>query len=272
MIAPHPPHPPWNLAHTPEGYLERIPETLSWRPNVRPEAVEKIAGDPRCYYAMIANFDDAVGRLVAFLDQSGLAENTLLVITADHGEMLASHGRHNKMVPYEESVGIPLIFRWPGALHPARSDALHTPIDHMPTLCALAGVPIPGRAEGLDFSGVLRGARPPRRDSVLMMNYSSHWDYFDTGTNWTEWRGVRTPTHTYVRWLGGREELYHHLDDPYQLRNLAENGQDLPTLSRLRRLLADHLAEAHDPLLPGTAYADWYDDARNLLRTALGPV
>jgi hypothetical protein len=83
---------------------------------------------------------------------------------------------------------------------------------------------------------------------------------------------VRTERHTYVRWLTGEEELYDNLEDPYQLRNLAEGTVDTVTLARLRASLSDLLAEAHDEFLPGTAYAAWYDDERNLVRTALGPV
>ena len=58
-----------------------------------------------------------------------------------------------------------------------------------------------------------------------MMNYVSHWDYFDTGTDWPEWRGVRTQRHTYAKWLDGKEELYDNIDDPYQMKNLVESPE-----------------------------------------------
>ena len=84
---------------------------------------------------------------------------------------------------------------------------------------------------------------------------------------------MRTKTHTYVKWFAeGREELYHNVEDPYQLTNLAAGQQDLATLKRMRGRLNDLLAQAHDEFLPGTAYADWYDDDRNVVRTALGAV
>src|SRR5262249_13581390 len=139
MVAPHPPHPPWNAQQTPAPNLERTTKTLYWRPNVkaRRDAPQR---DPRCYYAMIGNVDDNVGRLLRFLDESGLADNTIVVFTSDHGEMLGSQGRYNKMVPYAESVDVPLIVRWPQRIRAgSKSDVLFTPIDHLPTLASLCG-------------------------------------------------------------------------------------------------------------------------------------
>jgi hypothetical protein len=75
-----------------------------------------------------------------------------------------------------------------------------------------------------------------------------------------------------VHWLAGAEELYDNLADPYQMQNLAENGAEPEVLVRLRARLTELLAAAHDDFRPGTGYSDWYDDCRNLVRTALGPV
>jgi arylsulfatase A-like enzyme len=145
-------------------------------------------------------------------------------------------------------------------------------MDHMPTLCRLVGLDVPGTADGVDLSRVLLGGKTIDRDAVLMANYVSNWDYFDSGTRWPEWRGVRTARYTYAKWLTGQEELYDNLDDPCQMRNLAKGQQHLPVLRKLRGRLKDLLADAHDDFQPGTAYADWYDDERNLIRTGLGPV
>jgi len=274
MVAPHPPHPPFKPDYCPEGYLERIRKDLFWSPNV--PADYRLREDPlpaRCYYAMAKNVDDNVGRLIDFLDRSGLSDNTILVFTSDHGEMMGSHGRRNKMVPYNEAVHIPCIIRWPGHIPAGRRlDVLHTPMDYFPTLCALAGLEAPPTCDGLDLSDAILGTGRIERDAVLMMNYVSHWDYFDSGTIWPEWRAVRTRRYTYVKWLAGQEELYDNDVDPYQMRNLVEVPEARPILEKLRARLKELLAEAHDEFLPGTAYADWYDEQRNLVRTALGPV
>jgi len=274
MVAPHPPHPPHTPAACPAGYLERVRPDLVWAPNV-PED-HRYRRDPtavRCYYAMAANVDDNLGRLLDFLDSSGLSKDTIVVFTSDHGDMLGSHGRENKMVPYREAVNIPCIIRWPGHIPAGRRvDVLQTPMDYLPTLCGLTGLTPPKGCDGLDLSGVLLGTKRIERDAVLMMNYVSHWDYFDSGTLWPEWRGVRTPRYTYVKWLDGREELYDDREDPYQMKDLAGLAESRSLLEKLRSELARLLAEAHDEFLPGTAYADWYDAERNLVKTALGPV
>ncbi len=271
-VAPHPPHPPYFPEFTPEGYLDRIPQVL-WRPPNVPAEDPCTDEERRCYLAMIQNADDNLGRLLDYLESSGLAENTIVVFTSDHGEMLGSQGRIQKFVPYAESIDVPLVMRWPGQIPPGvRVEALQTPMDHFPTLCGLAGVPIPGEVDGTDLSGVVTGTGDDDREAVLIGHYISSELMFETGTDWPEWRGVRTRRHTYVRWLDGGEELYDNRTDPYQMKNLAEDGAEPDALVQLRAALTDLLAVAHDDFRPGTGYSDWYDDCRNLIRTALGPV
>jgi arylsulfatase A-like enzyme len=279
-VAPHPPHPPFRTKWCPQGYLKKVPKRLHWNPNVpedHPLRKNQLAA--RCYYAMVKNADDNVGRLLDYLDRSSLARNTIVVVTSDHGTMLGSHGRRNKMVPYAEALDIPLLMRWPGRI-PAgqKRDAVYTAMDHLPTLCALAGIEpadnSQGALDGTDRSSVVMGvAGAVADDGELIMNYVSHWDYFDTGTRWPEWRGVRTKRYTYAKWLKGEEEeLFDNAADPYQMRNLVADSASEKILERLRTRLKALLVEAHDEFLPGTAYADWYDEERVLTRTALGPV
>jgi arylsulfatase A-like enzyme len=270
-IAPHPPHPPFAPEFIPEGYLEKVPELIRWSPNVPADNPRPVI-EMRYYLAMAKNVDDNLGRLMAYLDASGLAENTIVVFTSDHGEMHGSHGRLNKMVPYAEAINIPLIIRWPRRIPPgSRIEALQTPMDHLPTLCGLAGLRIPREVDGADLSRVVLGKGRDGREEVLIGSYTSHWDFFQTGTRWPEWRGVRTKQYTYCRWLTGEEELYDNLEDPFQMRNLAPGGAEPAVLKRLRGRLGDFLEAAHDDFRPGTAYGAWYDDRRNLLRTGLGP-
>jgi arylsulfatase A-like enzyme len=272
MVAPHPPHPPFERSYAPEGYVDRMPQEVWWPPNVpadNPCTDEEL----RCYLAMITNADDNLGRLLDYLDASGLARDTIVVFTSDHGEMLGSHGRVQKMLPYAEAIDVPLVMRWPRRIAPGtRVDALQTPMDHLPTLCGLVGLPIPGEADGSDLSRVVTDGARDDRDGVLIGHYSSGELTFETGTSWPEWRGVRTKQYTYVRWLSGAEELYDNVADPYQLANLAEGDARPDALAVLRSRLAELLGAAHDDFRPGTGYSDWYDDCRNLIRTALGPV
>jgi arylsulfatase A-like enzyme len=271
-VAPHPPHPPWRPDQTPLKNFDAVPKQLHWRPNVKARK-EGPNNDPRCYYGMIGNMDDNVGRLMRFLDESGLAENTIVVFTSDHGEMLASHGRYNKMVPYAEAVDIPHIIRWPRHIRAgSKSEALFTPMDHFPTLAALCGLSVPGIVNGMDLSTHALGRQGPERDAALMMNFVSHWDYPEANTEWPEWRGLRTRQHTFVRWLNGAEELYDNLADSYQMRNLFD-GRSVPeAMTRLRSRLRDLLRESHDEFLPGNRFAEWLTPRRDMTRNALGPL
>jgi arylsulfatase A-like enzyme len=274
VVAPHPPRPPLTPESVPEGYLDKVPKAaeLYRSPNVPLRNNPRTPEELRVYLSMAKNFDDNLGCLLAYLDQSGVRENTILVLTSDHGEMHGSHGRIDKMVPYAEAANIPLVMRWPGKI-PAgvTSDVLYTPVDHLPTLCGLAGLDAPSEADGEDLSEVVFGRGRSYREAVLMANYTSHWDYFQSGTRWPEWRGVHTNRYTYVKWLSGMEELYDNLEDPYQMHNLASEESARIILLELRFRLKELMITAHDDFLSGKQYAAWYDAERNLLRTALGP-
>ena len=95
---------------------------------------------------MAKNFDDSLGRVLDFLDKSGLAENTILVLTSDHGDMLGSHGRENKMVPYREAVNIPCIIRWPGRIPAGRRGGCSPDADGPPPDAVRSGGPAVARA------------------------------------------------------------------------------------------------------------------------------
>jgi arylsulfatase A-like enzyme len=276
-VAPHPPHPPFAPISLPEGYLEKVPETIQWAPNVPVNSNPRTVDEMRYYLAMAKNMDDNLGRLMAYLDSSGLAADTIVVFTADHGDMNGSHGRINKMVPYAEAMNLPLIVRWPNRIAPgSRTDALQTPMDHFPTLCGLAGLSIPKEVDGVDLSRAILGKDGGHsndlREEVLIGSYTSNWDFLQTGTDWPEWRGVKTKQYTYCQWLAGSEELYDNLADPYQMTNLAADSAEPEVLLHLRDRLKDLLAVAHDDFRPGTGYGEWYDNLRNLIRTGLGPV
>jgi len=274
-VAPHPPHPNWDEKSLPAGYIDKIPpeNNLYRSPNVPKGKDPMNLKQLRIYLAMAMNFDDQLGRLIDYLDSSGLSEDTILIFTADHGDMLGSHGRMNKMVPYAEAMKIPLVMRWKGMIPKGRvCDTLYTPIDHMPTLCALAGIRCSAMTDGTDLSADALGTGASSREVVLIANYTSHWDYFQTGTNWPEWRGVHTKQHTYWRWLTGQEELYDNLADPYQMKNLASEASAGRVKERLQADLKRLMTDAHDEFLKGSDYASWYDKDRRLVKTALGNV
>lgn len=273
FVSPHQPH--WtDKTFAPESYYRRLPERLSLPANV-PEAIRKESLDAyRHYLAMTLALDDMMGDLLEYLVRTGLAENTMLVFTSDHGSQMGAHGEDpwEKMLPYEESLKVPMIVRWPGRFDGGRTcDTLTAPVDFFPTLCSLCGVPIPRTVEGLDLSDAWlgrAGAREP--EAVFTMNFVAGWPgYLQNGA---EWRGVRTKRHSYARWLNGRTLLYDLEADPLEMRNLAEEPSAGGLREGMEKRLQAFLAERHDAFLPCEDYAPWLDAHRRIVRNGFGPL
>ena len=207
-----PPHAPYREVAS--EFLDMYPpEEIALRPNTQGADRAAIAG----YYAHVTAVDRDIGRLMEALDRLGLAENTILVFSSDHGDMLWAHGHTKKQRPWEESIHIPLIVRWPDHLPVGKvSDVLISVADYTPTLLGLAGVPVPDPMNGIDLSATVQGHSGAEPSSIFINEYVS----FDQARAYQPWRGVRTRRHTYVRWLQGGTLLYDNLNDPYQLRNL----------------------------------------------------
>ena len=111
------------------------------------------------YYGCTTWVDETVGGMLDALDEFKLADDTIVVFSADHGDQLGSHGLFNKSVLYEESIRVPMIWRWPGQLSPRAVDRqVCSLVDIAPTLCAFAGIEPPPCMHGQDLSGVLRGS------------------------------------------------------------------------------------------------------------------
>jgi choline-sulfatase len=191
------------------------------------------------YYGMTTWVDDSVGRMLAALDDNGLARDTIVLFTSDHGDYLGSHGRVQKGDLHEESIRTPMLLRWPAVLdHRTVADQAVGLVDVMPTLLGLLGVETPEHVQGQDVSAVARGEQGCLVDDSTVV---------ETGHG----VGIRTPTHLYgLPFSPGTRELAeapHYFwdiaNDPYELENLAGTGlqpgsaQDLD--SRLRNWDAD---------------------------------
>jgi arylsulfatase A-like enzyme len=236
------PHDPYD--QVPQEYLDLYPpEKISLRPNVLSPDRQAIAG----YYAHISAIDACVARLLETLDQLGLSDNTLVVFTSDHGDMLWSHMLRNKQLPYEESIHIPLIMRIPWLANPTGiNESLISVADLAPTLLGLCGLPVPPEMEGCDFSRSLEGRDQFEQPSVFINNYGA----FDQARGLQPWRGVRTRQYTYARWLQGSSVLFDNLNDPYQQHNLALEPSQEDLLLELEEELKAWLVKTGDAFLP----------------------
>jgi len=247
-----PPHNPYGTA--PERYRRLFDAAqLTLRPNVEGDPRKDLAG----YYAHIAAMDDCLGALLKTLDETGLRDDTIVVFTSDHGDMLGSHGQIRKQKPWDESIRVPLLVRAPAAQKPGRVlDApINTP-DLMPTLLGLCGVPIPSTVEGEDCSGWIRDAPPS--DRVALIACYTPFGEWTRERGGREYRGVRTSRHTYVRDLSGPWLLFDNARDPYQQTNLVGRAECAALQAQLERELTRLLEKTGDDFLPGSAYiAKW---------------
>jgi arylsulfatase A-like enzyme len=270
-----PPHGPYNMV--PDKYKKRIPlDKIELRKNVTERAVvdhllgmdnppEKykrlrerqrqiVDNDERLkseylqgYYAHTTALDDCIGMIREALRETGVADDTILVFSSDHGDMLGSHRMASKQNPHEESINIPFIVEYPRSVPTGkRSDALITPIDVMPTLLSLAALKCPD-IDGKDLSDAAKGVASDQRDAVLIMQLTKPGNPYISNAI-TPWRGVRTKRYTYVNLLGhGPWLLYDNQKDPYQLNNLINKPKHTELQAKLEKRMRELMKEAGDP-------------------------
>ncbi len=236
-----PPHDPYLEPPGFEGMYDpsKIELRKNWSAGAkRGGTAKEIAG----YYAAIACLDREIGRLLAKLDEMGMKDNTIVFVTSDHGDMLGSQGTFLKRKPWEESVRVPGIFRWPrGLAEGKRSTAPFSHVDVVPTLAGLCGVETPVRMHGHDYSGYLRGKTEQTPEHAHLMIY--------TNTEMDEhphWRGLRSEKWKYARHEDRRWMLHDLENDPYEMNNLAGEARHRGLMSRFDAIIAKQMAATGD--------------------------
>ena len=254
MLSWGPPHTPYQTA--PEKYRAMFkPENIQLRPNVPQSKTDAAKKDLAGYYAHIAALDDCLRDIVDAIDKTGIKDNTILVFTSDHGDMLHSHGHQKKQRPWDESVRVPFLIRYPHKLGPKGKNIdmpFGTP-DIMPTLLSLCDLDIPKCVQGTDYSPVLTG-KSPQPDNVALIECASPFGQFLRKNGGKEYRGIRTTRYTYVRDLNGPWLLYDNKNDPYQQNNLVNSPQAASLQADLDAKLNAKLKEHGDQFKHGTEY------------------
>ncbi len=213
IVSMGPPHDPYKAP--PEFAHMYDPAKLTMRPNW-----QKLAGAPgppeiAQYYGNVSAIDQQIGRLMG-----GADDNTLVLLSSDHGDMLGSEGRRLKRKPWEESIRIPGIVRYPGRVQPGvRNEAIFTHVDFAPTLLSLCGVKPPANMQGADLSRTLLGTSKEAPDSAFFQIFGP---YQGDGTE-DAWRGVRTHRYMYARFETKPWVLYDLDQDPYERKNLIDD-------------------------------------------------
>jgi len=265
----------WNPPHTPYVAPDKYKalyedKKLPPRPNVK--SSQKYEKSVMPYYAAVSSCDDNFDRLLKALDELGIANNTIVVFTADHGEMMGSHGRFAKSVWFEESIGIPFMIRWPKRIKPRRENMPFAVYDFMPTILGLMGLPIPKTVEATDYSALLLGKDMQKPTSALIASYGNPGKLLALGQKPSKWalaaeklrlkgidwrtigyRGLRTKRYTYVVDRGRQGKnlkrlLYDNEKDPYQLNPIqATYAEENPIMAELDKELQRWLNKMKDP-------------------------
>jgi arylsulfatase A-like enzyme len=172
----------------------------------------------RDYLACVASIDDNVGRMLDFLEQTGLASNTIVVYTSDQGFFLGDHDWFDKRFMYEESLRMPFLIRWPGHIKAgATSDGMILNVDFAPTFLEATGVPVASDIQGRSFLSLLRGETPKDWRTSMYYRYYHYPMHHKVQPHY----GVRTEQYKLIYFNKiDQWELFDLQSDPHELKNL----------------------------------------------------
>jgi arylsulfatase A-like enzyme len=189
------------------------------------------------YLGTLKSVDRNIGRLMAYLDSQGLAENTLVIYTSDQGFYLGEHGWFDKRFMYEPSFRTPLIIRWPAKIRPGSVDAhLVQNIDYAPTILHAAGAAIPSEMQGKSLMSLLTGSTGLWREAL----YYHYYEYPGIHAVKRHY-GIRTQRHKLIHFYYDIDEweLYDMQKDPEEMHNV----YDHPSYSEVQTTLHQQLAD-----------------------------
>lgn len=254
MVSYGPPHFP--VEQAPKEFMELYPlDKIQLPPNVPSQMQRKARKFAQGYYASCTAIDQCVGDVLKTLEEVGLSSNTIVVFTADHGEMLGSHGGEpmKKLYPWSEASNVPFILRYP-VIHGNLGRVVRTPLttpDIFPTLAGLIGVKIPDSIQGDDLSLLLRERREEDRAALYMV--VAPFGGLKPGE---EYRAIRTDRYTYVRGLNGPSDLYDDVKDPGQMENLVAKPEFAALVAKLDGHLQTRLKKIGDAFKPAEVYLE----------------
>jgi len=231
-----------NFAKNP-SYAARNAEFEKLKPEGRELTSWKYQQYMKDYLRCVKSVDDSVGRILEALEKDGLADNTIVIYSADQGFFNGEHGWFDKRWIYDESLHMPFIVRWPGVVKPGtRFSPFIQNIDYAETFVDMAGGKVPEGLHGKSLVPILRGETPDDWRKSVYYHY-----YQEPSHNVAKHYGVRTNRHTLAFFYDKNEwELYDNEKDPQQIHNVyadpsqAKVVEELKTeLTRLRTLYKD---------------------------------
>lgn len=255
---PHSPYdPPQRFLDQYEGRDVPAPYIGEWckdRPYAQPQDVNQAAKDApygnfgeeyaknsrRHYYANVSFVDEEIGKVVQALKEQGMYDNALICYVSDHGDMLGDHHHWRKTYPYEGSVHVPYIVKWPTSYRFAKGSKVEAPVelrDLLPTFLEVAGAEVPADMDGSSLLRLMDGREQTWRKYIDLEHatcYSpaNYWCALTDGKQKYVWR-----FHT------GEEELFDLEKDPQELKNVAGEKKYKAQLLEWREAMVKHLSE-----------------------------
>jgi iduronate 2-sulfatase len=221
----------------PEGYFDTLPkpavQTLQDKRDQLNLSTELAKQTIQAYHASISFADAQIGRVLDSLDRHGFAENTIIVFTSDHGYHMGQHGHWQKRTLFENGTRVPFIMAGPGIAKNQSAVSLAEMVDFYPTLCSLAGLPIPDFVSGMDLSPALGDPTQMTRQDALTQHATGY--------------ALRTDRYRMVQWgEDGADgfELYDHQNDPAEMKNLADDPKYSEVMESLRDRMKQRIQSA----------------------------
>ncbi|NMA84374.1 MAG: sulfatase-like hydrolase/transferase, partial [Epulopiscium sp.] len=190
------------------------------------------------YFAAVSGVDEQVGRVLDALERSGLEEDTIVIFTSDHGELMGSHLKMHKSLWYDECFKVPFIIRYPKKIDPGTKEFFLNPPDIMPTLLEMLGLEdqLPSDVEGESRAKFIFTDDTPEIDEGYFIN---------PGFNG---RGVRNKRYCFVTIRNQHDDetyiLFDMKNDPYQMKNVAKEYPEV--VKEMRERLEDWLVRTND--------------------------
>lgn len=244
---------PANMANTPENY-EGKPKWVKEQRNSWHGVDYMYHGSMdfdtfyRRYCETLLAVDESIGRVLDYVDNSGLADDTLVIYMGDNGFVFGEHGLIDKRHMYRESMMVPMLAYAPGYIRPGTvvNDMVQN-IDIAETVLDAAGYEAPSYMDGRSFLPLLRGEPVEWRDAVYY-EYYWEWNYPQTPTV----HGVMTDQYKYIHYHGiwDTDELYDVKADPTEMHNLIDSPEHSQTVQRLNNMLFTWLESTNGMLIP----------------------
>lgn len=238
ITTPHFPH-----QTAPDEFMKMYPkEKLQLPDNVTEDMKEWAYKELQGYYAHCTATDKAIGEIIDKTKELGIYDNSIIVFTSDHGEMMGAHGfrPYMKQEPYSESANIPFLISYPGmdASKGETADAAITTPDILPSLLSLCKISLPESIEGYDLSSIMKDPNIEQERAALYMNICPFGSAYPSD----EYRAIRTGSYTYVKTPIGPTMLFHNKKDPHQLNNLVNEIGYADVQKKLDRKLMRELS------------------------------